>query len=49
LAQYLLMPCFDDLRDEPRYRAIIEQLGLTAYHTKYLKQPVSGAAQAPAR
>jgi tetratricopeptide (TPR) repeat protein len=37
--QLLLLPVFDGLRDEPRYQAIIEQLGLTAYHAKYLKRP----------
>jgi hypothetical protein len=31
---YGLEPAFDPIRDNPRFRALIEKMGLTAYHEK---------------
>ena len=44
--QYLLVPAFDNLRSDPRYRAIIEKLGLTEYHAKYLNRGPSAPTRA---
>jgi hypothetical protein len=45
---YFSSPHFDALRDLPRFRAITDEVGLTAYHAKYLKRapgadPLAGA------
>jgi len=34
-----LDPIFDPVRDTSRFRALIEKMGLTAYHAKYLRRP----------
>jgi hypothetical protein len=32
-------PAFNVIRDTPRFRALIEKMGLSAYHAKYRKPP----------
>jgi TolB-like protein len=43
--QFGLSPAFDPIRDTPRFRALIEKVGLAPYQAKYLQRP----APAPAR
>ena len=41
--EYLMSPHYDGLRDHPRFQAIVEAQGLTAYHAKYLqREPRAG-------
>ncbi len=45
---YLESPIFDGFRDHPRFQAIVESQGLTAYHAKYLRrEPNASSASTP--
>jgi TolB-like protein/DNA-binding winged helix-turn-helix (wHTH) protein/tetratricopeptide (TPR) repeat protein len=48
MRRYIAGALFDPIRDTPRFRALIEKMGLTAYHAKYLKRPHMTEPVAPA-
>jgi hypothetical protein len=39
LEMYGCDPVFDPIRETPRFRVLIEKMGLTAYHANYLRRP----------